>query len=175
MKRFGLSVKSRRPVPKRRKSLRPLPVSAELSAALTVVSGGTPKFTAKLILPERFGYHQLATVYAEYANTGDAPMEAPILMLRPTQKGKAGAILTLDKTRLSAGFWTSVMPEGFANEVQFLASGEIPGLLQPGESRRVAIYYAGWQQPWDISYPPFDWGIGSPLGRQHHNGELGLQ
>jgi len=45
------------------------------------------------------------------------------------------------------------MPEGFSNTIQFLASGESPGMLQPGESRRVPIYWAGWQKPWDFSYP----------------------
>ena len=125
--------------------------SDELPSALEIVDGGTAKLETKLILPERFGYHQLATVYVEYANTGDASMPAPLLLVRPTQKGNPGAILTLDQTSLSSGFWTSVMPEGFANEVQFLASGETPGLLQPGESRRVPIYYAGWQKPWDFS------------------------
>ncbi|MGB9627908.1 MAG: CARDB domain-containing protein, partial [Thermodesulfobacteriota bacterium] len=131
-----------------------------LPSALEIIAGGKPKFETRLILPERFGYHQLATVFVEYANSGDAPMAAPLLLIQPTQKRKPGAILTLDKTRLSEGFWTSVMPEGFTNEVQFLASGETPGLLMPGESRRVPIYYAGWLKPWDFSYPPFDWGIG---------------
>jgi RHS repeat-associated protein len=135
-------------------------VSAVLPAAVEIVDGGKPRFETRLILPERFGYHQLATVFVEYANRGDAPMPAPLLLLRPTQTGKPGAILTLDKTRLSSGFWTSAMPEGFSNEVQFLASGETPGLLLPGESRRVPIYYAGWQQPWSFSYPPFEWGLG---------------
>ncbi len=52
------------------------------------------------------------------------------------------------------------MPEGFSDHVQFLASGDTPGLLQPGESGRVPIYYAGWQKPWDMSYPPFQWSLG---------------
>ena len=62
--------------------------------------------------------------------------------------------------RLVEGFWTSAMPEGFANSVQFLASGATPGLLQPGESGRVPVYYAGWQQPWDFGYPPIYFNLG---------------
>ncbi|MGD9731944.1 MAG: right-handed parallel beta-helix repeat-containing protein, partial [Desulfamplus sp.] len=133
--------------------------SDELPSVLEIIEGGTPKFETRLVLPSAFGYHQLATVYVEYENTGNASMPAPLLVVTASQNGKAGAMMTLDQTRLSSGFWTSVMPEGFANSVQFIASGKIPGVLQPGESGRVPVYYAGWQQPWDISYPPFNWNV----------------
>jgi hypothetical protein len=58
-------------------------------------------------------------------------MPAPLLMVTATQNNRRAAIMTLDQTRISSGFWTSVMPEGFSDHVQFLASGETPGLLQP--------------------------------------------
>jgi hypothetical protein len=32
--------------------------------------------------------------------------------------------------------------------------------LQPGESARVPVYYAAWQQPWDFSYPPITFHLG---------------
>jgi RHS repeat-associated protein len=134
--------------------------TAQLTNALQVVADGAAKFDVQLILPARFGYHMLSTVYVEYANTGDAPMAAPLLLVSATQKGRAGAIMTLDQTRLSQGFWSAAMPEGFANSVQFMASGDTPGVIQPGESRRVPVYYAGWQQPWDFGYPAFDWNVG---------------
>ncbi|MFH0728892.1 MAG: RHS repeat-associated core domain-containing protein [Pseudomonadota bacterium] len=134
--------------------------SDELASAVEIVAGGTAKLETRLILPSAFGYHQLATVYVEYSNTGNAPMAAPLLLVTATQNDTAGAIMTLDATRLSSGFWTSAMPEGFSNSVQFIASGETPGILQPGESGRVPVYYAGWQQPWDFSYPPFQWNVG---------------
>ncbi|MCE5264363.1 MAG: right-handed parallel beta-helix repeat-containing protein [Deltaproteobacteria bacterium] len=134
--------------------------TAQLPDALEIVTGGKPKLEVNLILPSRFGYHQLATVYVEYKNTGDAPMPAPLLMVTAVQKGRQAAILTLDQSRLSSGFWTSAMPEGFADSVQFIASGSAPGILQAGESRRMPVYYAGWQQPWDFSYPPFEWQVG---------------
>ncbi|MFH0730526.1 MAG: right-handed parallel beta-helix repeat-containing protein [Pseudomonadota bacterium] len=134
--------------------------SDELASAVEIVAGGTAKLETRLILPSAFGYHQLATVYVEYSNTGNAPMAAPLLLVTATQNNTAGAIMTLDATRLSSGFWTSAMPEGFSNSVQFIASGETPGILQPGESGRVPVYYAGWQQPWDFAYPPFEWNVG---------------
>ncbi len=58
------------------------------------------------------------------------------------------------------GFWTSAQPDGFSHSVQLLASGATPGVLQPGESIRVPVYYAGWQQPWNFSYPPIEWQLG---------------
>jgi RHS repeat-associated protein len=139
----------------------------ELPGAVEVVAGGTPKFETNLILPAQFGYHYLATVYVEYKNAGDAPMPSPLLVVTASQENQGtpgavrnGAIMTLDASRLSSGFWTSALPEGFSNAVQFLASGENPGILQPGESGRVPVYYAGWQKPWDFSYPPFEWQVG---------------
>ncbi len=134
--------------------------SAALPSALEITAGGLGNLDVKLILPPRFGYHILATVFVEYANTGAAAMPAPLLRVTAAQNGRMAAILTLDQSRLSSGFWTSAMPEGFANSVQFIASGTTPGILGPGESRRVPVYYAGWQKPWDFSYPPFQWQVG---------------
>lgn len=133
---------------------------SELSEAVQIVETGEPRLETRLILPSRFGYHQLATVYVEYANTGEVSMPAPLLVVTATQAGRQGAILTLDRTRISGGLWTSVVPEGFNHSVQFYASGATPGLLLPGESRRVPVYYVGWQRPWNFSYPPFVWRVG---------------
>jgi len=133
--------------------------TAQLPDALEIVSGGIPKLEVELTLPARFGYHILATAYVEYKNTGNAPMPAPLLLVTAFQNGLQAAILTLDQNRIGSGFWTSAMPEGFANSVQFIASGNTPGILQAGESRRMPIYYAGWQKPWDFSYPPFEWQV----------------
>ncbi len=134
--------------------------TSELSSALEIIDQGEAKLETRLILPAAFGYHGLATVYVEYKNVGNAPMPAPLLLVTAAQKGQERALMTLDQTRLSSGFWTSAIPAGFSNSVQFLASGEKPGMLQPGESRRVPVYYAGWQTPWDFSYPPFEWNVG---------------
>ncbi|HNQ24642.1 MAG TPA: RHS repeat-associated core domain-containing protein [Phycisphaerae bacterium] len=134
--------------------------SEELSDIFEMIAGGEAELDINLILPARFGYHQLATVFVEYANRGTAVMQAPLLVTTATQNERQGAILTLDKTRVSQGLWTSVMPAGFANSVQFLASGSTPGILQPGESRRMPVYYVGWQQPWDFSYAPITWTVG---------------
>ncbi|MFH0726523.1 MAG: RHS repeat-associated core domain-containing protein [Pseudomonadota bacterium] len=120
----------------------------------SIFAGGEPKLTTHIIVPRTVGYHNVATIWVEYANEGDVAMPAPLLEVSGQQNGRRAAILTLDESRLVQGFWTSAMPVGFSNSVQFLGHGKTPGILQPGESGRVPIYYAGWQRPYDFRYPP---------------------
>ena len=95
---------------------------------------------------------RVATLYVEYENTGTMPMAAPILILQSGDPDNSDRpLLTLDQSRVTAGFWTSAIPDGFAHSVQIYASGAAPGVLQPGERIRVPVYYAGLQQPWDFS------------------------
>ena len=133
--------------------------TATLSNVFTVLSGGTQLLTTNLILPRSVGYHEIAEIDIEYSNTGTLAMPAPLLVLTGTQTHADGvkdsrAFLTLDRSKLVQGFWTSALPEGFTHTIQILGSGSTPGILQPGESVRVPVYYAGWQQPWDFAYPP---------------------
>ncbi|MBX3439965.1 MAG: RHS repeat protein, partial [Planctomycetaceae bacterium] len=64
-------------------------------------------------------------------------------------------LLTLSQTNLIDGFWTSAVPDGFSHSVQIYASGATPGLLQPGETIRIPVYYAGLllsaDHGWDFS------------------------
>jgi len=130
--------------------------TAELSSAFEMVAGGEADLRTRVVFPAQVGYHQLATIYIEYTNSGSITLPAPLLALTPSQNGREAALLTLDQSRVSHGFWTSAYPEGFTNSVQVLASGKVPGSLQPGEYGRIPVYWAGWQQPWDFSYPPID-------------------
>jgi RHS repeat-associated protein len=134
---------------------------AELAAGLEVIAGGKANLSTRVIVPGTVGYHAIATVYVEYTNTGDLAMPAPLLVLTATQNGQQRALLTLDRSRVTEGFWTSAIPEGFANFVEILGSGQVPGVLLPGETGRAAVYYAGWQKPWDFSYPPIDFRVGA--------------
>jgi len=132
-----------------------------LANAFEVVGGvPAPKLETSLIVPSQLGYHAVATIWVEYRNTGNAAMPAPLLVLTATQNGREGAFLTLQQVGLVEGFWTSADPAGFGHSVQILASGDTPGVLQPGDSFRVPVYYAGWQQPWDFSYPAMNWNLG---------------
>lgn len=140
--------------------------SASLASAFTVKQGGQAMLHTNLVTPSRMGYHVPATLYLQYSNTGDLAMPAPILEVSITQTHADGTttsvpFLTLDSSLLIQGFWTSAIPNGYSHTIQVLASGATPGVLEPGESVQVPIYYAGWQQPWDIpGYPPFNFVVG---------------
>jgi RHS repeat-associated protein len=142
--------------------------SATNTAAIpfTVTGGGAAALVTSLNVPNPIGYHIPSTLYVQYANTGQVAMTAPLLTVSATQvspsfpTGRSAALLTLNASLQGLGYWTTAIPQGFANTVQFLASGKIPGLLQPGESEVVPIYYAGWQQPWDFNYDPIQFNLG---------------
>ncbi|WP_020467969.1 Calx-beta domain-containing protein [Zavarzinella formosa] len=128
----------------------------------TLVQGGKAKLVTDIKVPNPVGYHAASTIYVTYSNTGDAAMPAPLLVVSATQNGKQGALLTLDATRIASGFWTSATPDGYAQSVQFLAGGASPGVLLPGESVTVPVYYAGWlTDQWDFSRPPIYFTVGT--------------
>ena len=136
--------------------------TATLADAFTVKQGGKANLEANLVVPSKMGYHLPGVIDINYRNTGDVAMPAPVIVLRPTQTHADGtttskALLTLDSTLVTSGFWTSAIPAGFSNVVEILASGGTPGVLQPGESETIPVYYGGWQQPWDMAYPPFSY------------------
>jgi len=120
---------------------------AVLPNALTIDQGGQSNLKTDLVLPSVLGRHQPGTIYVDYTNTGDVAMPAPLLVLT----GTLNPFLTLDPTRVVAGLWTSALPDGFSHSVEILGSGATPGVLQPGETMSVPVYYAGLQQPWDFS------------------------
>ncbi|WP_158305415.1 RHS repeat-associated core domain-containing protein [Opitutus terrae] len=112
---------------------------------------------AKLIVPNALGRHVTATLYVECTNNSTVAIPAPLLLVRSADR----ALLTLDPARVVAGFWSSVAVEGFADTVQILASGAAPGVLAPGESVRVPVYYAGLQQPWNFGDSQLEFEVGA--------------
>ncbi len=131
-----------------------------LTNAFEVLSNGVARLETNLILPGALGRHALATLYVSYANVGTVSMPAPVIQVRSTDKDDSDRpLLTLNAHRLSDGFSTSVLPEGFGHSVAFLASGAQPGWLHPGESRRVPIYYAGLLQPWNFGDSAVELGV----------------
>jgi RHS repeat-associated protein len=131
-----------------------------LANAFRMTASGQPRLVTNLTIPSVLGYHGTGTIYVDYANTGDVAMPAPLLVLDAQQNGRSAAFFTLDQSRVVQGFWTSAVPDGFSHTIQILASGATPGVLQPGESVRVPVYYAGWQKPWDFRYPPINFQLG---------------
>jgi hypothetical protein len=120
------------------------------------------KLEAHVVVPNLIGYHIASTIYVEYSNVGITEMPAPVLVLTATQNGKAGALLTLDASKRVSGFWTSATPDGYSQSVQILASGAVPGFLEPGESVTIPVYYAGWLTgQWDFSRPPIIFNLGA--------------
>ncbi|MCB1120520.1 MAG: hypothetical protein KJT03_03145 [Verrucomicrobiae bacterium] len=136
--------------------------------AVEIVTGGIPDFYVDIISPDVMGYHQLATIFVEFGNRGSAPMQAPLLLVTALQNKNPGALMTLDQSLVTQGFWTSAIPKGFSTSVRLLASGKQPGLLLPGEHIRVPVYYAGWLKPWNFSYPPFEFTVVALTAQDSH-------
>jgi RHS repeat-associated protein len=135
--------------------------SVTLPAPLTVVNGGVGVLQAQVIVPNPIGYHQSSTIYVKYTNVGTAPLAAPLLVLSAEQKGQEGAFLTLDPSLVTGGFVSDTTPAGYDQSVQFLASGATPGILQPGETATVPVYYGGWlHTQWDFARPPIVFSVG---------------
>jgi RHS repeat-associated protein len=125
--------------------------SDTLPGAMQIQAAGQAHLETQLILPGVLGRHVSATLYVEYANTGNVAMPAPVLLLQSADPdGSDRPYFTLDSSRLSQEFWNLATPDGFSHSVAIVASGATPGLLQPGESFRVPVYYGGLQQPWDF-------------------------
>ncbi len=110
-----------------------------------------PHLTTSLSVPSVLPRHGTGTIYVTYSNTGDLAMPAPLLVLDCTDPVQH-PILTLDQSLLTGGFWTSASPDGFSQEITIFATGKTPGVLQPGESITVPVYYAGLEQPWNFSH-----------------------
>ncbi|MBI2875410.1 MAG: cadherin-like domain-containing protein [Candidatus Tectomicrobia bacterium] len=130
--------------------------SAQLADAFQMISGGRPQLETNLVIPGNVGRHAIATLFVEYANTGEVAMPAPLLVLNGTDN----ALMTLDQSKVVSGFWTSARPEGFSDTIQILASGETPGVLQPGESFRVPVHFAGLLQPWNFNDGQVEFNLG---------------
>ena len=137
----------------------------------TVVAGGQANLVANVVVPNPIGNHIASTIYVDYSNTGTAPMPAPLLILSASRPNPAGsgtvsdAFLTLDASLQTSGFWTSAYPAGYGPTVQILASGKTPGVLNPGESVSVPVYYAGWlMTEWNFADPSitFQLGVAKP-------------
>ncbi len=134
--------------------------SEMLEDAFTVLPAGEANLETNLILPSAMGFHANSTIYVEYANTGTVAMPAPILILQSNDpEGDEHPIMTLDQSRLIEGFWTSANPDGFSRTVQIYASGEMPGILAPGERMQIPVYFVGMERPWNLGDRLFEFEI----------------
>ena len=120
------------------------------SAALPfdVIEAIGPKLEANLIVPSQVGRNTVASLYIEYANTGDVAMPAPLFVLTGSQNAK----LTIKPDQVIQDFWTCAQPRDANDTVQFVAQAHCVGLLQPGEKVRMPIHYLGLTdggEPWN--------------------------
>lgn len=125
----------------------------QLPNVLHMTSAGQGVLTTHLELPDPMTRQIAQTLYIDYTNTGNAPMPAPLLVLSATNpSGQQGALFTLNPALQGEGLYTNNTPVGYSQMIEVLASGATPGVLQPGESERVPVYYAGWLiSQWDFS------------------------
>ena len=130
------------------------------------VAFGVPYLEAQVIIPDQMGYHWMSTLWIEYANTGNYSMPAPLFKLT----GDDHPILTLDESIARVGLWTGTLPEGTSEMIQVMAtgSGATPGILQPGDSGRIPVYYLGLKQPWDFDDRSLEFNL-EILSCENHN------
>jgi RHS repeat-associated protein len=119
--------------------------SSTLTDAFEVTSGG-PYLDARIIVPFWIGRQGFSTLWIEYKNTGNSSMPAPLFKVQAKEK----ALLTLDSSINRRGLWIDNPPAGTNDTVWVLASGSgaTPGILQPGDSGRIPVYYLGLMLPW---------------------------
>jgi len=113
----------------------------DLDFVITNIGGG---LVTTLSVPGPLGPGQASTLTLTYTNTSAAAMPAPLLVLNATQGENTGALLTLDPSLAGQGLNTATTPTGYSQAIQILASGATLGVLGPGESETVKVYYAGW-------------------------------
>ena len=135
------------------------PDSASAAHPFNVIAGAPAKLEANLILPRAIRWYNGATFYIEYANTGEAPMPAPLLKLHCSDD----ALLTTDETLAGPPLSTENPPRGLTDTVQVLAlgSGSDPSVLNPGDSGTIAVYYRGLKQPWHWPAPTVECTLGA--------------
>ena len=115
-----------------------------LEKAFTVTASGQSHLETSVILPSAVGIHDLNTIYVEYANTGEVAMHAPLLVLELTDPALE-PVFTLDPSKRIVAYSSpsGLRAPGTYKTAQILASGEIPGILGPGESAKIPVYWCG--------------------------------
>jgi RHS repeat-associated protein len=110
-----------------------------------------PPLDVQLAVPQLLPRHSVTlTLTLTVTNQSGFPQPAPLIIVESTDPS-IHPLFTLDATLADRGLWTNGIPTGFTNTISVLVSGSVPGLLQPGETVSIPIYYVGLQSPWDPS------------------------
>ena len=139
---------------------KPYIASHELTDAFEVIFGVT-YLDANVIVPSALGRHWLRTIWIEYENTGNSSMPAPLFKLH----GSDDSIMTLDPSVARHELWTDTYPEGTNDTMWVMAtgSGATPGILQPGDSGRIPVYFLGLKRPWNFGDRVIEFDLGTPI------------
>jgi hypothetical protein len=138
------------------------PSATQAFTLIVAMPGGQATLVTELTAPSSVWYDQAATLTLTYKNTGTAAMAAPLLVLTPTQDDQSGALLTLDSSLKGESLDTATVPNGYSETIDILGSGVMPGVLGPGESVTVPVYYAGWlTNQWTFSAPNPTFSVGA--------------
>jgi RHS repeat-associated protein len=133
--------------------------SDTISNALTISAGGAAHLETSLQVPSALGRHVPSTLFVSYANDGTVAMPAPLLVLSSTDPVQV-PLMTLDASKVSSRLDRTRVPDGYSTTLLILANGAVPGILEPGESVTVPVYWGGLEQPWTL----FDMSIPLSLG-----------
>ncbi len=114
-----------------------------LPSTFEVLPQGPASLQTNLVVPSsvRPGFPIVQTLYVQYSNTGDLPMPAPLLQV----VADGTALLTTSEDLANSLLASGQLPNDLGNSVQVLGtgSGATPGILQPGDSGSIPIYYLG--------------------------------
>ena len=115
------------------------------------------------------GFPVKQTLWVEYSNAGDLPMPAPLLQV--VADGKA-LLTTSEDLANSLVVDCDRCPTAWATPVQVLGtgSGATPGILQPGDSGRIPVYYIGQSKDEGASRSPSRWAASRPPTRPRRSG-----
>ena len=137
----------------------------DYSGDITIKNGAKAVLKASFYAPNQVGRHAAATLTISCTNTGDAPLDSFMVTVAPSQShaqgpDTTGAILTLDASKISSGFWTATMPSGFSTSVSFLVEGAESSQIMPGETVKTNVYYLGWLTgDWDFGNSHINWNV----------------
>ena len=127
--------------------------------AFELISTGELDLETNLVVPgalAAWSGHHTQVLWIEYRNAGDIPMPAPLLQVVADD----GALLTTNEEVAVAMETAERTPEWITNSVQVLGigSGATPGVLQPGTSGRIPVYYIGVSRDFEATQVSFSLG-----------------
>ncbi len=133
--------------------------SVELANAYQLIAAAPAKLETNLVVPGSVspGFPIKQTLWVEYRNSGNVAMAAPLLQV----SADGNSLLTTDENLANTVQTLRTIPNGLGGSVQLLGIGSsaTPGLLQPGESGRLPVYYVGLSQ--DLGRDQVNFSLGS--------------